>query len=71
MNLEALAKKIERLKTNYRDMAKSLSQDFSREAEGNFYNVHICASSYLRDLPILAKEIQILEAVLAELKEQK
>ncbi len=71
MNLEKLAKKIENLKFRYCETAKSLSDGFAQEAEGKYFNIHCCSSSHLKDLPLLAKEINILEALLSELLELK
>jgi len=66
--LKGVLCKISKLKENYRDMCKSLSEDFSREADSKIPNVHVASSSYLRDLPLVAKEIYLLEAVVRDLQ---
>jgi hypothetical protein len=66
--LEQLNRKITGLKKNYKMMCESLAKDFKNEVENDHYYASMCSSSYIRDLPVLANEIKLLECLAKEIE---
>lgn len=67
MDTDKLKRKILLTKKEYMDTCSSLATHFSNEAENPHYSIHIASSSDLKELPLLAQEINILENLLQEL----
>lgn len=63
-----IEKKIILLKSRYKDLCLSLAASFHNEADTTCFSGHVTSSSNIRDLPVLAKEIEILEALVRDLK---
>jgi hypothetical protein len=70
--LEALKRKVAGCKVNYINMCQELSKEFGREAEYAKDNEFFCSTSsnsYILKLPVVRKEIEILEALIRDVED--